>query len=84
MQISNNCKKLVKLLLHLSSIGWIPVMACSVLYSSRQTKQDKLGMCLSDCIYGKLARPALTVRKGQQLQIEWDGFTVHIDERCAG
>lgn len=42
--------------------------------------QDKLGMCLSDCIDGKLARPALTVRKGQQLQVEWDGFTVHIDD----
>ena len=43
-------------------------------------EQDKLGMCLSDCIDGKLARPALTVRKGQQLQVEWDGFTVHIDD----
>jgi diacylglycerol kinase (ATP) len=43
-------------------------------------EQDKLSMCLSDCINGKLSRPALTVRKGQRLQIEWDGFTVHIDD----
>ena len=42
--------------------------------------QDKLSMCLSDSIDGKLARPALTVRKGKQLQIEWDGSTVHIDD----
>src|SRR5262245_9400931 len=37
-------------------------------------------MCLADSIDGKLARPALTVRKGQRLQVEWDGFTVHIDD----
>ena len=43
-------------------------------------EQDKLSMCLADSIDGKLARPALTVRKGQRLQIEWDGFTVHIDD----
>ena len=38
-------------------------------------------MRLSDRIHGKLARPALTVRKGQQLQVEWDGFTMHIDDQ---
>jgi diacylglycerol kinase (ATP) len=43
-------------------------------------EQDKLSMCLADSIDSKLARPALTVRKGQRLQIEWDGFTVHIDD----
>jgi len=43
-------------------------------------EQDKLSMCLADSIESKLARPALTVRKGQRLQIEWDGFTVHIDD----
>jgi diacylglycerol kinase family enzyme len=42
--------------------------------------QDNLSRCLSHCIEGKLPYPGLTVRKGQHLQIEWDGFTVHIDD----
>ena len=42
--------------------------------------QDNLSRCLSHCIEGKLPYPGLTVRKGQHLQIEWDGFTVHTDD----
>lgn len=42
--------------------------------------QDNLSRCLSHCIEGKLPYPGLTVRTGQHLQIEWDGFTVHIDD----
>ena len=42
--------------------------------------QDNLSQCLSHCIKGKLPYPGLTVRKAEHLQIEWDGFTVHIDD----
>jgi diacylglycerol kinase family enzyme len=45
-------------------------------------EQDNLSKCLSHCIEGKLPYPGLTVRKAQQLQIEWDGFTVHIDDEA--
>jgi diacylglycerol kinase (ATP) len=43
-------------------------------------EQDNFSRCLSHCIEGKLPYPSLTVRKGQHLQIEWDGFTVHVDD----
>jgi len=42
--------------------------------------QDNLSRCLAHCIEGKLPYPGLTVRKGQHLQIEWDGFTIHTDD----
>ena len=42
--------------------------------------QDNLSQCLSRCIKGKLPYPGLTVRKAEHLEIEWDGFTVHIDD----
>lgn len=41
---------------------------------------DNLSNCLSHCIQGKLPYPGLTVRQGRQLQIEWEGFTLHIDD----
>lgn len=43
-------------------------------------EQDNLSRCLSHCIEGKLPYPGLTLRKGEHLQIQWDGFTVHIDD----
>ena len=43
-------------------------------------ERDNLSRCLSHCMEGKLVQPTLTIRKGQQLQIEWDGFTTHIDD----
>jgi diacylglycerol kinase family enzyme len=43
-------------------------------------ERDNLSRCLSHCVEGKLVQPTLTIRKGQQLQIEWDGSTVHIDD----
>jgi diacylglycerol kinase family enzyme len=42
--------------------------------------QDNLSKCLAHCIEGKLPYPGLTVRTGQHLQIEWDGFTIHTDD----
>jgi hypothetical protein len=39
-----------------------------------------LNRSLSHCLEDRLAQPTLTIRKGQQLQIEWDGSTVHIDD----
>jgi diacylglycerol kinase family enzyme len=42
--------------------------------------QDNLSKCLSHCIEGRLPYPGLTVRSGQHLQIEWDGFTIHTDD----
>ncbi|HSE88666.1 MAG TPA: diacylglycerol kinase family protein [Candidatus Binatia bacterium] len=45
-----------------------------------KNEQDNFSRCLSHCIEGKLPYPSLTVRKAQHLQIEWDGFTVHIDD----
>jgi diacylglycerol kinase family enzyme len=43
-------------------------------------EQDNLSRCLSHCIEGKLPYPGLTVRTAQNLRIEWEGFTVHIDD----
>jgi diacylglycerol kinase (ATP) len=43
-------------------------------------EQDNLSRCLSHCIEGRLPHPGLTVRQGRQLQIEWEGFTLHIDD----
>jgi diacylglycerol kinase family enzyme len=43
-------------------------------------ERDNLSRCLSHCMEGKLVQPILTIRKGQQLQIEWDGSTTHIDD----
>jgi diacylglycerol kinase (ATP) len=43
-------------------------------------ERDNLSRCLSHCMEGKLVQLTLTVRKGQQLQIEWDGSTMHIDD----
>jgi diacylglycerol kinase family enzyme len=42
--------------------------------------QDNLSRCLAHCIEGKLPYPGLTIRTGQHLEIEWDGFTVHTDD----
>jgi diacylglycerol kinase (ATP) len=42
--------------------------------------QDNLSKCLAHCIEGRLPYPGLTVRTGQHLQIEWDGFTIHTDD----
>jgi diacylglycerol kinase family enzyme len=43
-------------------------------------ERDNLNRSLSHCLEDRLAQPTLTIRKGQQLQIEWDGSTVHIDD----
>ena len=43
-------------------------------------ERDNLNRSLSHCLEGKLAQPTLTIRKGRQLQIEWDGSTMHIDD----
>jgi diacylglycerol kinase family enzyme len=45
-------------------------------------EQENLSRCLSHSIEGKLPQPGLTVRKGQRLQIDWDGFTMHIDDEA--
>jgi diacylglycerol kinase (ATP) len=43
-------------------------------------ERDKLSRCLSHCMEGRLVQPTLTICQGQQLQIEWDGSTTHIDD----
>src|SRR5882724_677116 len=43
-------------------------------------EQDNMSRCLAHCIEGTLPYPGLTVRTGQHLQIEWDGFTIHTDD----
>jgi hypothetical protein len=43
-------------------------------------ERDNLNECLSHCLEGRLVQPTLTIRKGQQLRIEWDGSTAHIDD----
>jgi diacylglycerol kinase (ATP) len=45
-----------------------------------EDERDNLNRCLSHCVEGRLVQPTLTIRKGQQLQIEWDGSTTHIDD----
>ena len=43
-------------------------------------ERDNLNECLSHCLEGRLVQQTLTIRKGQQLRIEWDGSTAHIDD----
>jgi diacylglycerol kinase (ATP) len=43
-------------------------------------ERDNLSQCLSHCMEVRLVQPTLTIRKGQHLQIEWDGSTTHIDD----
>jgi diacylglycerol kinase (ATP) len=43
-------------------------------------ERENLSRCLAHCLEGRLVQPTLTVRKGQQLKIEWDGSTMHIDD----
>jgi diacylglycerol kinase (ATP) len=45
-----------------------------------EDERDNLNRCLSHCLEGRLVQPTLTIRKGQHLQIEWDGSTTHIDD----
>jgi diacylglycerol kinase (ATP) len=50
-----------------------------IVFASKD-ERDNLNRSLSHCLEDRLAQPTLTIRKGQQLQIEWDGSTVHIDD----
>ena len=43
-------------------------------------EKDQLGRYLSDSTENKL--PGWTIRKGRHLQIEWDGFFTHIDDKA--
>jgi diacylglycerol kinase family enzyme len=45
-----------------------------------EDERDNLNRCLSHCLEARLVQPTLTIRKGQQLKIEWDGSTTHIDD----
>jgi len=44
--------------------------------------KDQLGKYLSDLTENELFRPGWTIRRGRHLQIEWDGFSTHIDDQA--
>jgi diacylglycerol kinase (ATP) len=46
-----------------------------------EAEKDQLGKYLSDSTAPKLFQPGWTIRQGQYLQIQWDGFPVHIDDK---
>jgi|SRR5713226_3348154 len=43
-------------------------------------EKEQLGKYLSDSTATKLVQPGWTIRRGEHLQIQWDGFLVHIDD----
>ncbi|HYY24709.1 MAG TPA: diacylglycerol kinase family protein [Candidatus Udaeobacter sp.] len=45
-------------------------------------EQDKLSRYFAACLEGKSCSLGLTARRGTQLQIEWQGFRVHIDDEA--
>ncbi len=50
--------------------------------SVSEGEKDQLGRYLSDLTENELFRPGWTIRKGRHLQIEWDGFSTHIDDQA--
>jgi diacylglycerol kinase (ATP) len=50
--------------------------------SVSEDEKDQLGRYLSDLTENELFRPGWTIRKGRHLQIEWDGFSTHIDDQA--
>jgi diacylglycerol kinase (ATP) len=42
----------------------------------------KLASYLAACLEGKSCSLGLTVRRGERLQIEWQGFSIHIDDEA--
>lgn len=48
----------------------------------RRGEEGKLSRYLTHCISRKSAKANLTVRRGRHLQIESDGFPVHIDDKA--
>ena len=47
-----------------------------------KNEQDKLSSYFAACLEGKSCSLELTARRGTQLQIEWQGFRVHIDDEA--
>ena len=45
-------------------------------------EQDRLSRYLSDAMENKFSPPGWTVRRGQDLQLEWNGFQIHIDDEA--
>jgi diacylglycerol kinase family enzyme len=45
-------------------------------------EQGKLSRYLAACLEGKSCSLGLTVRRGARLQIEWQGFSIHIDDEA--
>ena len=45
-------------------------------------EEGKLSKYLTHCISRRSAKANLTVCRGRHLQIEWDGFPVHIDDKA--
>lgn len=43
---------------------------------------NRLESYLADWTENKLFEPGWTIRKGRHLQIEWDGFSAHIDDKA--
>ena len=50
--------------------------------SVSEGEKDQLGRYLSDLTENELFRPRWTIRKARHLQIEWDGFSTHIDDQA--
>ena len=50
--------------------------------SVSEGEKDQLGRYLSDLTENELVRPGWTIRKARHLQIEWDGFSTHIDDQA--
>ena len=59
-----------------SSDGFLDIVFVS------EGDKDHLGKYLSDLTENELMRPGWTIRKGRHLQIEWDGFSTHIDDQA--
>jgi diacylglycerol kinase (ATP) len=45
-------------------------------------EQNHLSRYLSEAMQNKFSLPGWTDRRGQHMQIEWDGYTVHIDDEA--
>ncbi len=45
-------------------------------------EEGKLSRYLTHCIRGRNAKAKLAVRRGRHLQIEWDGSSVHVDDKA--
>ena len=47
-----------------------------------KNEQDKLSSYFAACLEGKSCSLGLTGRRGKRLQIEWQGFHIHIDDEA--